>query len=268
MTTSQVGSILDKILVQTAADLVQRKDRIPAEQLELQARNRPAALSLFSRLASSDMGIIAEIKRASPSRGRFPTEVNPSDVAQQYVAGGAAAISVLTDEPFFQGSLDDLELAANVAHAATSPTPVLRKDFIIDTYQVLEARARGADALLLIVAALDDAALTGLLGEVRRQGLEAMVEVHDEAELARASAVGASIIGINNRDLRTFAVDLAITERLAPLAPDNVIVVSESGIFTADDVERVRQAGARGVLVGESLITAPDRSEAVRALRS
>jgi len=268
MTTSQVGSILDKILAQTSMDLMQRKREIPAERLELMAQDRAAAISLSQRLAGPGMGIIAEIKRASPSRGRFPTEVDPAVVAQQYVSGGAAAISVLTDEPFFQGSLDDLELAANVAHSARPLTPILRKDFIIDPYQVLEARARGADALLLIVAALDDAALSGLLGEVRRQGMEALVEVHDEEELARASAAGATIIGINNRDLRTFIVDLALTERLAPLAPSDAVVVAESGIFTAEDVERLRQAGAKAVLVGESLITAPDRSQAVRALRS
>ncbi len=268
MTSSQVGSILDKILAQTAVDLGERKNQVPLEKLELQARSRPAALSLFGRLAGSEMGIIAEIKRASPSRGRFPADVDPAMVAQQYVAGGAAAISVLTDEPFFQGSLDDLETAAEVAHAATPPTPVLRKDFIIDPYQVLEARARGADALLLIVAALDDAALATLLGVVRLQGMEALVEVHDEEEMARAAAAGATVIGINNRDLRTFSVDLALTERLAPLAPNDAVVVAESGIFTPDDVERLRQAGAKAVLVGESLITAPDRAQALRALRS
>jgi len=145
---------------------------------------------------------------------------------------------------------------------------VLRKDFIIDPYQVLEARARGADALLLIVAALDDTALASLLSDVRFHGMEALVEVHDEEELTRASAAGATIIGINNRDLRTFTVDLALTERLAPLAPTDAVLVAESGIFTSNDVERLRQAGAKAVLVGESLITASDRSQAVRALRS
>jgi indole-3-glycerol phosphate synthase len=267
MTSSPVGSILDKILAKTAVDLVQRRREIPIEQLEMQAQSRPAPLSLFGRLARPDIGIIAEIKRASPSRGRFPTQVDAAIVANQYVSGGADAISVLTDEPHFQGSLDDLEQAANVAHATSSPIPVLRKDFIIDAYQVLEARARGADALLLIVAALDDTSLADLLYTVGRFGMEALVEVHNEEEMARAAAAGANVIGINNRDLRTFTVDLALTERLAPLVPSHAVVVSESGIFTAADVERLRKAGAKAVLVGESLVTAPDRTKALRDLR-
>jgi indole-3-glycerol phosphate synthase len=212
--------------------------------------------------------VIAEIKRASPSRGVFAAGVDPAEVAGEYVAGGAAAISVLTDAPFFQGSLADMAAAAQAAHAVEGGVPILRKDFVIDAYQIVEARAHGADAVLLIVAALSDEALGDLLSSADSLGMDALVEVHDENEMARAIAANASIIGINNRDLRTFDVDLGVTERLAPLAPQGAAVVAESGVFDAADAERLHRAGADAVLVGEGLITAPDRAEAVRALRS
>lgn len=212
------------------------------------------------------MSVIAEIKRASPSRGVFPVEVDPEVVAREYIAGGAAGISVLTDEPFFQGSLHDMETAAAVAHAAEPPVPILRKDFIVDPYQIIEARAWGADAILLIVAALGDGMLAELMETARDWGLEALVEVHDEDEMARASRSGASILGINNRDLKTFSVDLATTERLAPLAPEGAVVVAESGVFGPTEIRRLTAAGADAVLVGEGLITSSDRAEAVRAL--
>jgi indole-3-glycerol phosphate synthase len=211
--------------------------------------------------------VIAEIKRASPSRGRFPVEVDPASVAAEYAAGGAAAISVLTDEPFFLGSLDDLEAAVEIAHTEVAAIPVLRKDFVIDSYQVVEARARGADAVLLIVGALDDAMLRELLAIAGEWGMDALVEVHDEAETMRAAAAGATVIGINNRDLKTFIVDLAITERLAPHAPAGSVIVAESGIFGPAEATRLARAGADAILVGEGLITAPDRAEAVRGLR-
>ena len=211
--------------------------------------------------------VIAEIKRASPSRGVFPVAVDPAAVAAEYLAGGAAALSVLTDEPFFRGSLADLEAVAGVAHRGPRPAPVLRKDFVVDPFQIVEARAHGADAILLIVVALDDALLRSLLAESARLGMDALVEVHDETELERAADAGATLIGINNRDLRSFHVDLAVTERLAPLAPDGALLVGESGIFTGEDVTRLRRAGIDAVLVGESLIVAPDRAAAVRALR-
>jgi indole-3-glycerol phosphate synthase len=210
--------------------------------------------------------VIAEIKRASPSRGVFPVEVDPPVVAREYLAGGAAGLSVLTDEPFFQGSLADLHSAASVAHARVHPAPVLRKDFVIDRFQILEARAYGADAFLLIVAALTDAQLRDLIEYGTECGLEALVEVHDAEELRRASALGANLIGINNRDLRTFEIDLAVTERLAPDVPDGAVLVGESGIFTREDVERLHRAGVHAVLVGESLIVSPDRGAAVTAL--
>ena len=260
------GTILDRILERTASDLSERKTRVPLAQLEQRAANRPYPISLRAALEGPTVSVIAEIKRASPSRGIFPVDVRPADVASAYLLGGAAALSVLTDEPFFRGSLADLEATAAIAHARRKQAPVLRKDFILDEYQIVEARAHGADAVLLIAAALDDTALGALLAATAAYGLEALVEVHDEVEMDRAAAAGARLIGINNRDLRTFDVDLAVSERLAPRAPTSAIVVGESGIFAADDVARLERAGVSAVLVGEALILAPDRAAAVRAL--
>jgi indole-3-glycerol phosphate synthase len=197
----------------------------------------------------------------------FPVEVDPAVVASDYIAGGAAAISVLTDAPFFQGSLEDMEQAAMVAHAAGRPVAILRKDFLVDPYQVVEAWAYGADAVLLIVAALSDDQLREMMAVVDDYGLEALVEVHDEAEMTRAIALGARNLGINNRDLHTFKVDLATTERLAPLAPEGAVVIGESGVFGPAEIERLWNAGARAVLVGEGVIVQPDRAGAVRSLR-
>jgi indole-3-glycerol phosphate synthase len=267
VTHTATGTILDTILARTIADLGVRKAAMPLAALEQMARDRAPALSLHDRLAASGMQVIAEIKRASPSRGVFPVEVDPAAVAAEYVSGGAAAISVLTDAPFFHGSLDDLAAAAAVAHRPESAVPVLRKDFVVDAYQIAEARAHGADAVLLIVAVLDDAALRELLDAAREWAMDALVEVHDEAEMARAAAADARVIGINNRDLKTFTVDLAVSERLAPLAPAGAVVVAESGVFGRADVERLARAGADAVLVGESIVTATDRPAAIRALR-
>jgi indole-3-glycerol phosphate synthase len=209
------------------------------------------------------LSVIAEIKRASPSKGRFPVEIDAAALAAEYVAGGADAISVLTDEPFFAGSLADLEAVSRAA-----PTvPVLRKDFILDPYQVLEARAHGACAVLLIVAALEQSLLERLLASTGEWGLEALVEVHDEEELDRALSAGAALIGINNRDLRTFDVDLGVAERLPALASPGAVTVGESGIFTADDAARMARAGLDGILVGESLVLAPDRAGAIATLK-
>lgn len=261
------GTILDKILDQTANDVAVRKSRTSPETLRERGAGRPAPVSLNRVLSAPGMSIIAEIKRASPSRGVFPVAIDPTVVAADYVAGGAAAISVLTDEPFFKGSLDDMSQAAAIAHAPGREVAILRKDFIIDPYQVLEGWAYGADAVLLIVAALTDGLLRDLFAIVHEHGLEALVEVHDEEEMARAVAAGARNIGINNRDLRTFTVDLATTERLAPLAPPDAVVIAESGVFGPAEIERLWNAGARAVLVGEGVIVQPDRAAAVRALR-
>jgi indole-3-glycerol phosphate synthase len=259
------GTVLDRILTRTAADVAVRKTQTPLAALERRAADRNAPIDLASALRGPDVGVIAEIKRASPSRGEFPVIIDPAIVAKEYLTGGAAALSVLTDEPFFRGSLADLEAAATVAHHHGAP--VLRKDFMIDAYQMIEALAYGADVILLIVAALDQPLLESLLREATDLGLSALVEVHTEEEMRRAADSGASIIGINNRDLKTFQVDLAVTERLAPLAPPDTLLVGESGIFAHADVERLQRAGVQAVLVGESLITAPDREAAVQTLR-
>src|SRR5829696_7150297 len=263
----ETGTILDRILAKTAQDVVARKAAVPNTELERMVSGRPAPVSLAAALAGPGIAVIAEYKRASPSKGRFPFDAKPAEVAAQYFEGGAAAISVLTDVPFFQGSLADMREAAGIAHGLPKPSPVLRKDFVLDEYQIVEALAHGADAILLIVAALDQRTLERLSDSARQNGLDALVEVHEEVELARAQAAGARLIGINNRNLHTFEVDIAVTERLSPLAANGSIVVSESGIFTAGDARRVHGAGANAILVGESLITATDRAATVRLLR-
>ncbi|MCA9858290.1 MAG: indole-3-glycerol phosphate synthase TrpC, partial [Thermomicrobiales bacterium] len=225
------------------------------------------AISLRRALHAPGLSLIAEIKRASPSKGRFPVEFEVDEVASSYRSSGANAISVLTDEPFFQGSLADLEATCRVAHEGAGSIPVLRKDFIIDEYQLLEARAHGADATLLIVGALTGDRLGELMRAADSIGIEVLVEVHDESEMDRALAAGANLIGINNRDLRTFVVDLGVSERLAAMVPEDVVLVGESGIFTAGDANRMRSAGMDAVLVGESLIVAQDRAAAVAQIK-
>lgn len=205
--------------------------------------------------------VIAEFKRASPSRGRIRGDADPAQIARAYERAGASALSVLTDRDFFQGSLDDLR----AARAACS-LPVLRKDFTIDALQIAEARAAGADAILLIVAALDDRELMSLLAEGRELGLDVLVEVHDRAELERARSAGAELIGINNRDLASFHTDVAVTRALIPFAPDCTLV-SESGL---DQAATLRELGALGVdafLIGEALMRQPDPGKALRELR-
>jgi len=226
--------------------------------IEKQEPPRPfrAALSENDRVA-----LIAEVKKASPSAGIIREDFDPASVAQAYERGGARCLSVLTDEEFFQGSLDDLTRAR-----AAVELPVLRKDFILDQLQVLEARACGADCVLLIVAALDGAALAELLEEARALGMDALVEVHSRRELEAALSVGADLVGINNRDLRTFEVRLETTCQLAPTVPDGVAVVAESGIRTRADVERLKQCGVHAVLVGETLMRSRDPGAAAREL--
>jgi len=263
---TETGTILDRIAERTAADLAERRAAQPLADLEAAARAMPAALPLDAALRGTTTRVIAEVKRASPSKGPLTAGVDARVVARDYLAAGAAAISVLTDAPFFQGSLEDLAMVAELAHADPTPRPVLRKDFLLDPYQVVEARAYGADAVLLIVAVLGGEALGEMLDAVHAQGMQALVEVHHEAELDTALAAGARIIGINNRDLRTFTVDLGTTERLAPRIPRDRVIVAESGIHGPDDVRRLAAAGAHAVLVGESLMVAADRQAALRGL--
>lgn len=265
--TEASTSILERILVKTREGVARRREAVPYPSLEKLALETPILADFVGSLRSPGTSVIAEFKRASPSKGKFPVDLVPHEVAAEYVAGGAAAMSILTDEPFFQGQITDLSDAARIAHAARAPMPILRKDFIVDEYQILEARAAGADAILLIVAALDQADLTRLAQFADEIGIATLVEVHDLPELERAVAIDAPVIGVNNRDLNTFKVDLATTEALAPYRPDGVVFVSESGIFTRDDVTRLEAVGVDAVLVGESIMLAPDRAAAIRTLR-
>lgn len=262
----ETGTYLDRILAQTAKDLGVRKSSISLDALHARAVTMPAPVDAETLFNREHVAVIAEIKKASPSRGAFPVAVVPVDIARSYVDGGAAAISCLTDEPFFKGSLSDLAVVSDVAARARPPLGVLRKDFVIDPYQIDEARAYGASLVLLIVAALNDDQLRDYREHVESLGMAALVEVHDAEESARAVSSGATLIGINNRNLRTFEVDLTVTERLAPELPKRTTIVGESGIFTHGHVERLARSGVDAVLVGESLILQNDRAAAVRAI--
>lgn len=263
---AETGTVLDGIVRRTRVDLDARKADVPREELHRKSVSLPEPENFGNLLKGETVQIIAEFKRASPSKGRFPIEVEPAAVALDYVHGGAAAVSCLTDGPFFAGSLDDLAQVVGAVRSSGRPVGVLRKDFMIDPYQIDEARAYGASCILLIAACLDDDTLRGLQDYARSLGLGVLVEVHDERELDRALAAGAVLIGINNRDLKTLDVDLGVTARLAPSIPADVIVVGESGIRTAGDIQVMADAGIDAVLIGESLIVQPDRVSAVREL--
>jgi indole-3-glycerol phosphate synthase len=275
--TQDAGTFLTQILEHKRSEVERQRAKIPLAQLEARIASRPrprdfaAALRIAGRAA-----LIAEVKKASPSRGVLVENFDPLALARTYADNGAAAISILTDVRFFQGSLKflegirDLDLHASGAHPGTAdppPVPLLRKDFVIDPYQVYEARAYGADAVLLIVAALDDETLAALHTLTHELGMQALVEVHSEAELERALGVGATLVGVNNRDLHSFHTSLETTERVAARLPaGRATLVSESGIFTPEHVARVRASGAEAILVGEALVTAPDIALQVRAL--
>jgi len=256
------ASVLDAILARTRQRVAAEQERRPLGVSHPAVSAAPPVRPFGAALARPGRtNVIAEHKRRSPSRGAIREDLVPAEVARGYEAGGAAAISVLTDEPFFGGRMAHLE---EVRRATT--LPVLRKDFVLDPWQVWEARASGADAVLLIVAALTDAELRGLLEIAREAGLEALVEVHDRSELDRALAAGSRIVGVNNRDLKTLAVSLQTALSLAPAIPDDVVAVAESGIRTGTHLRQLREAGFDAFLVGEHLMAAPDPGEALKRL--
>jgi len=253
--------ILERIVEAKKKEVARLRSATPIPELERAARDMPAARDFRGALQGRDCAIIAEIKRRSPSKGRLRADYDPEEIARIYEAGGAAAISVLTDRNFFEGDAGHLKAARKV-----TSLPVLRKDFIIDPCQIFETRFLGADALLLIAGLFDEKPLRELIELSRSLGLAALVEVHNGEEAARAAAAGADIIGINNRDLKTFRTDIETSLSMAPLIPKDRIVVSESGIETRADIERLAEAGIRCFLIGETLMRAADPGEKIREL--
>jgi len=249
-------SILRKILEAKRAEVETRKKQVPLEALKERLSEappvRPFAQAL-KRREGEPIRLIAELKKASPSKGVFRGDFDPEAILRAYEQSPASALSILTDEPFFQGSLENLSLARRI-----TTKPLLRKDFLVDEYQVYEARVHGADAVLLIVSALDEKKLRDLLSLSRELGMDTLVEVHTENELEVALKVGATLVGINNRNLENFEVDLGTTLRLRRLVPDDSVIVSESGIESREQVRQLEEAGVDAILVGENLIRSPD----------
>jgi indole-3-glycerol phosphate synthase len=260
--TASGGSVLDRILARTRERVAALAAIRPLAEVRAAAERGPARRPFAAALARKDrVNVVAEHKRRSPSRGRIREDLSPADVACHYAAAGAAALSVLTEPESFGGRLEHL-----VEARASVPLPVLRKDFVVGEWQLWEARAAGADAALLIVAALPGGELRQLLATAREAGLEALVEVHDRAELDHALAAGATLVGVNNRDLRTLEVRLETSLALVPAIPDEVVAVAESGLRTGEDLRRLRDAGFDAFLVGESLMASPDPGAALRGM--
>jgi indole-3-glycerol phosphate synthase len=260
-----MADVLSEICARKREDVAKRKVMQPTGDIVRAAAKaaptRPFAAALAARAEAGSFGLIAEIKKASPSAGVIRADFDPPVLARAYAAGGAACLSVLTDMPYFQGR-DEYLAAARDAVAL----PVLRKDFMVDPWQIAESRALGADCVLLILAVLDDSLAAEMAAAAVDFAMDALIEVHDEAELDRALTLGTGLVGINNRDLKTLATDLAVTERLAPRVPEAVTVVRESEIAGAADIARMAAAGPRCFLVGESLMRADDVEAATRAL--
>lgn len=259
-----MNDILNRILATKAREVAAGKALRPQRDMLAAMRDAPATRGFADRIrrfAGSGPAVIAEIKKASPSAGVIRADFQPEQIARSYAAAGAACLSVLTDKSYFLGAGDYLRQARGACDL-----PVLRKDFVIDPWQVYESRLLGADCILLIAAALDSGRLLELDGLARESGLDVLVEVHDEAELESALGTGAALIGVNNRDLRTFSTDLGTSERLRPLIPQPRIMVAESGIRTRQDVQRLQQADIHAFLVGEAFMRAGDPGQALQSL--
>jgi indole-3-glycerol phosphate synthase len=260
-----VNDILETIAAYKRTEVRARQAASPQDAIEAQAKSQTAPRGFRAALErghrAGRLALIAEIKKASPSKGVIRADFDPRAHAAAYERGGASCLSVLTDGPSFQGA--DAHLA--VARAATA-LPCLRKEFLIDPWQVAESRALGADAVLVILSLVDDPLASELIAEARRHGLDVLVETHDAPEVRRAVGLGADLIGVNNRNLHTFVTDLAVTERLTRDIPRDALIVTESGILGPDDVARLENAGAKAMLVGESLMRASDVEAATRAL--
>ena len=255
-------TVLDRILQRKVEELAEaRAQTSDREMMRRAERSGHATRDMMAALQSDRVSLIAEVKRASPSKGELTRDFAPVMTAATYACNGAAAISILTDQDFFRGNLEYLTAARQAV-----AVPVLRKDFVIDPYQIYEGRAAGADAILLIVAALSDPQLADLYALTNELGMRALVEAHNEEEMTRALRLGARLIGINNRDLKTFNVDLGTTARLASMVDDDVVLVAESGIFSAADAREMGRLGARAILVGEALMKAPDPVPLIREL--
>ena len=254
---------LDRIVTNIPRELENKKSVLPLDEVQRVALEQPPPLDFASALRGDRVRLIAEVKKASPSRGIICPNFNPVAIAQTYAGNGAAAISVLTEGNYFQGSLNHMR---DIRKALKSEIPILRKDFICDPYHIYESRACGADSLLLIVAILTPERLEELLQLSHQLGMCCLVEAHNKDELEIAISSGARVIGINNRDLNTFDVDLATTERLRPLIPRDRITVSESGIRERGDMEKLREWGVDAVLIGETLVSAPDIAARMKEL--
>lgn len=255
---------LEEICATKRQEVAARKGQRTLAALDAAARQQSPPRGFRAALERAEQdgfGLIAEIKRASPSKGLIRQDFNPADHARAYAAGGASCLSVLTDAPYFQGHEDDL-----IAARGACKLPVLRKDFMVDPWQVAEARAIGADAILIIVAALEDGAMAEIEAAALERGMDVLVEVHDAGEMARAARLQSRLIGVNNRNLKTFATDLSTTAGLVPLAPADALLVAESGIAGHADCERLARLSVRSFLVGESLMRQPDLAAATCAL--